>query len=279
LKIIGLFIVVLTGGFLIYAAADFPAWGDPNSPASLHVSPYYLETTVELTHVPNAVTSVVADYRGYDTMFETTVIFTAGVVCFFVLRALGRKGLREESQERLYRHVLTGVTVRVKAGGKIPESSDFQRIDVSWTPPDLIIKTICRLLVPFIQLFGLYVICFGHYSPGGGFQGGVILGASIIVYAISTDLRSAVQRFREKTDALLAATGVFIYAGTGALCLLLGFNFLDYHALAPILFVDRVMARSHGIFIVEVGVGIAVMSTMIWIYNVLASRGHYDEGL
>jgi multicomponent Na+:H+ antiporter subunit B len=279
LKIIGLFIVVLTGGFLIYAAADFPAWGDPNSPASLHVSPYYLETTVELTHVPNAVTSVVADYRGYDTMFETTVIFTAGVVCFFVLRALGGTGLREESQERLYRHVLTGVTVRVKAGGKIPESSDFQRIDVSWTPPDLIIKTICRLLVPFIQLFGLYVICFGHYSPGGGFQGGVILGASIITYAISTDLRSGVRRLKEKTVALLAATGVFIYAGTGALCLLLGFNFIDYHALAPILFVDRVMARSHGIFIVEVGVGIAVMSTMIWIYNVLASRGHYDEGL
>jgi multicomponent Na+:H+ antiporter subunit B len=275
LKAISLLIVLLTGGFLIYAAADFPAWGDPNSPASVYLSPRYLQKTVEETHVPNAVTSVVADYRGYDTMFETTVIFTAGVVCFFLLRVL----IRKEPGERLYRHVLTGVTVRVKAGGKIPESADFERIDTSWTPHDLIIKTICRLLVPFVQIFALYVICFGHYSPGGGFQGGVILGASIIVYAISTDLRSELQRIREKTDALLSATGVFIYAGTGALCLLLGFNFLDYHALAPILFVDRVMARSHGIFIVEVGVGIAVMGTMIWIYSVLASRGHYDEGL
>jgi len=274
LKAIGFVIVLLTGGFLIYAAADFPGWGDPNSPASLHVSPYYLENTVEQTHVPNAVTSVVADYRGYDTMFETTVIFTAGVVCFFLLRTL----LRKEPEDRLYRHVLTGVTIRVKEG-KLPPSEEFERIDTTWTPHDLIIKTICRLLVPFVQIFALYVICFGHYSPGGGFQGGVILGASIIVYAISTDLRSELQRIREKTDALLSAFGVFLYAGTGALCLLLGFNFLDYHALAPILFVNRVMARSHGIFIVEVGVGIAVMGTMIWIYSVLASRGHYDEGL
>jgi multicomponent Na+:H+ antiporter subunit B len=275
LKAIGYIIVLVTGGFLIYAAADFPGWGDPQSPASTYLSPYYLEETIPLTHVPNAVTSVVADFRGYDTMFETTVIFTAGVVCFFLLRVL----ILKEPGERLYRHVLTGVTVRVKAGGKIPESADFERIDTSWTPHDLIIKTICRLLIPFVQIFALYVICFGHYSPGGGFQGGVILGASIILYAISTDLRSELRRIREKIDALLAATGVFIYAGCGALCLLLGFNFLDYHALARILFVDPVMARSHGIFIVEVGVGIAVMATMIWIYSVLASRGHYDEGL
>ena len=97
MKAIGFVIVLLTGGFLIYAAADFPGWGDPNSPASLHVSPYYLEETVAQTHVPNAVTSVVADYRGFDTMFETTVIFTAGVVCFFLLRTF----LRKEPEDRL----------------------------------------------------------------------------------------------------------------------------------------------------------------------------------
>jgi multicomponent Na+:H+ antiporter subunit B len=274
LKAIGYIIVVLTGGFLIYAAADFPAWGDPQSPASTYLSPFYLEETIPLTHVPNAVTSVVADFRGYDTMFETTVIFTAGVVCFFLLRVL----ILKEPGERLYRHVLTGITIRLKEG-KLPPSDDFERIDTAWTPHDLIIKTICRLLIPFIQIFALYVICFGHYSPGGGFQGGVILGASIILYALSTDLRSELQRIREKTDALLAAAGVFIYAGCGALCLLLGFNFLDYEGLTRILSVGPVMARSHGIFIVEVGVGIAVMATMIWIYSVLASRGHYDEGL
>ncbi len=275
MKVIGLIIAVLTGGLLIYATVDFPAWADPASPASMHVSPHYIEKTMEETSVPNIVTAVLADYRGYDTMFETAVIFAAGVACFLLLRIF----LRDAPEERLYRHVLTGVTIRIKKGGRLPDSDDFDRIDTLWTPHDLIIKTISRLLIPFIQLFGLYVIAHGHHSPGGGFQGGVILGASIILLAISYDLRTALRRIREKVDAILCAVGVFIYAGTGALCLLLGFNFLDYSALASILHVDPVTARSHGILIVEIGVGITVMATMIWIYKNLASTGKYDEGL
>ena len=275
MKVIGFIIAVLTGGLLIYATVDFPAWADPASPASMHVSPHYIEKTMEETSVPNIVTAVLADYRSYDTMFETAVIFTAGVVCFLLLRTF----LRNAPEERLYRHVLTGVTIRIKKGGRLPHSDDFKRIDTLWTPHDLIIKTISRILIPFIQLFGLYVIAHGHYSPGGGFQGGVILGASIILLAISYDLRTALRRIREKVDAILCAAGVFIYAGTGALCLLLGLNFLDYSALASVLHVDPVTARSHGILIVEIGVGITVMATMIWIYKNLASTGKYDEGL
>jgi multicomponent Na+:H+ antiporter subunit B len=275
LKIIGFIIALLSGSLLIYATVDFPGWADPASPASTHLSPHFIEKTIEETSVPNIVTAVLADYRGFDTMFETTVIFSAGVACFILLRIFVGKG----PEERLYRHALTGVTIRVKEGAKILPSDDFDRIDGLWTPHDLIITTICRLLIPFIQLFGLYVIAHGHHSPGGGFQGGVILGASIILLAISHDLRTAIQRLREKLDALLSATGVLIYAGTGALCLLLGLNFLDYGALASVLFVDPVTARSHGILIVEIGVGIAVMATMIWIYSNVSSTGKYDEGL
>ncbi|MCJ7599957.1 MAG: Na(+)/H(+) antiporter subunit B [Desulfobulbaceae bacterium] len=275
MKIIGLIITIITGTFLIYAAVDFPAWADPNSPASTYLSPYFIENSMKDTSVPNFVTSLLADYRGFDTMFETTVIFSAGLVCFILLRISGRK----EPETRQYRHVLTGVTVRLKEGHKIPVSEDFERIDDLWTPPDLIIKTGCRLMIPFIQLFALYVIAHGHSSPGGGFQGGVILGASIILLAISYDLRTALERMREKTVAILCPVGVFIYAGTGALCLLLGANFLDYSALASVLHVDPIAARSHGILMVEIGVGIAVMTTMIWIYNNISSAGKYNQGL
>ena len=276
MKVVGLIIVVLTGALLIYATVDFPPWADPASPASTHVSPHYIEKAIEETSVPNIVTAVLADYRGYDTMFETAVIFGAGVVCFFLLRISRREG----PAQRLYRHTLTDMTIRIKDADKMPADLDeFERIDSLWTPRDLIITTTCRLLIPFIQLFALYVIAHGHHSPGGGFQGGVILGASIILMAISHDLRTALRRMREKVDGLLCATGVFIYAGTGALCLLLGLNFLDYSALASILHVDPVTARSHGILIVEIGVGIAVMATMIWIYNNVSSSGKYDEGL
>jgi multicomponent Na+:H+ antiporter subunit B len=275
LKIVGLIIVVVTGALLIYAAADFPAWSDPASPASTYLSPYFIEKTMEETSVPNIVTAVLADYRGFDTMFETTVIFSAGVVCFFLLRI----SRREEPGTRYYRHVLTGVTIQLKEGYKIPPSDDFERIDAVWTPPDLIIKTGCRILIPFIQLFALYVIAHGHHSPGGGFQGGVILGASVILFAISHDLRTAVRRMSEKLIAILCAVGVLIYAGTGALCLLLKQNFLDYSALAGLLHVDPITARSHGILMVEIGVGIAVLATMIWIYNNVSSAGRYRQGL
>ena len=63
-----------------------PDWGDPQSPASIHVSPRYIEKTVEETAVPNVVTSVLADYRGYDTLGETVVIFTAAMACILLIR-------------------------------------------------------------------------------------------------------------------------------------------------------------------------------------------------
>jgi len=86
LKIFAFLVTLLTGALLIYGIKDMPKWGDPNSPASLHVSPRYIEKTVEETATPDMVTSVLADYRGYDTLGETTVIFTAGIACLLLLR-------------------------------------------------------------------------------------------------------------------------------------------------------------------------------------------------
>lgn len=86
MKIFALIIVILTGFALIYSTFDMPDWGDPNSPANTHVSPRYLEKTIEETATPNAVTSLLADYRGFDTLGETAVIFTAGIVCILLLR-------------------------------------------------------------------------------------------------------------------------------------------------------------------------------------------------
>jgi multicomponent Na+:H+ antiporter subunit B len=86
LKIFYFIVVLITGALLILATTGMPEWGDPFSPASTHVSPRYIEKTVEETAVPNMVTSVLADYRGYDTLGEATVIFTAGVCCVLLLR-------------------------------------------------------------------------------------------------------------------------------------------------------------------------------------------------
>ncbi len=276
MKILGMIAILLLGGLLFSISLELPDLGDARSPASTHVSPYYIEHTMQDTSVPNVVTAILADYRGYDTLFETTVIFSAGLACFFLLRISERRS----PKARFYRHLATGLTVRVEKGGRLPsDSRAFERIDSAWVPYDVIINMSCRLVVPFIQLFALYVVAHGHHSPGGGFQGGVIFGAAIILYAISTNLRRTLRRISEKTSVLLGSAGVIIYLGTGLLCMLLGAGFLNYSSLSLFPGLDPVSARSYGILTVEIGVAIAVTAVMVWIYYNLASAGKQDEGL
>ena len=86
MKVIILIFVILSGGLLLYGTMDMPAWGDPQSPANTYVSPRYTEEAYAKTETPNIVSAVLADYRGYDTMGETTVIFAAALVCALLLR-------------------------------------------------------------------------------------------------------------------------------------------------------------------------------------------------
>lgn len=86
MKALALFATLVTGAILLYGTMDFPAWGDPQAPAAVHLSSHYIEEAVRETHVPNIVTAVLGDYRGYDTMFETVVIYCAGLAVVSVLR-------------------------------------------------------------------------------------------------------------------------------------------------------------------------------------------------
>ena len=242
-------LVVFLGCLLLTGLSDFPDFGDPSSPANSRVSARYLERSLTDTHVPNVVTSVLADYRAFDTMLETAVVFIAGVAIFTLLRRKrGQKGL-------------------------LPRPA-FEKSN------SLIIQETSRFVVPIMQLFALYVIAHGHYSPGGGFQGGVILGASLILYAMTHGVKESLQRIKERTGLILAAVGVLIFAGFGLLCFSLGENFLDYHILHQILpGTDSIMARYHSMLFVEIGVAFTVMCGMYFIYVSLASDGHFDKGL
>lgn len=142
----------------------------------------------------------------------------------------------------------------------------------------ILIQNASRYMTPLILLFALYVISHGHYSPGGGFQGGCILGASFILSMIAHDLDAVKKRMTEKMNTLLMGVGVLIYAGIGFLCLLLGANFLDYGVLAEILPVGPAHARALGTLGIEIGVGIAVMAVMVSIFLNLASGGGHEDG-
>jgi multicomponent Na+:H+ antiporter subunit B len=91
-----LVVVIATGAALIYGTLDLPLFGDPNAPANLHVVPRYIEQSGQEIGVPNIVTSVLASYRGYDTLGEVTVIFTAGIGVMVLLGANRRRKRKKD---------------------------------------------------------------------------------------------------------------------------------------------------------------------------------------
>ena len=139
---------------LIYATFDKPRFGDPEAPAQTHVAPWYLEKTPEYIGIPNVVTAVLGSFRGYDTLGEVFVVFTAGIGVLFLLGGGTAAGARSQDKinEGLRHH--------------------------------LIPRVVGRVLIPFILLFGLYVQFHGEYGPGGGFQAGAIVAAAIILFAL-----------------------------------------------------------------------------------------------
>jgi multicomponent Na+:H+ antiporter subunit B len=96
-----LFVAVATGAILVFGTFALPPFGVADTPVNTHVAPYYLENSVRDTLVPNVVTSVLASYRGFDTLGETTVIFTAGIAVLMLLK--GKRELKPGPKRRRIR--------------------------------------------------------------------------------------------------------------------------------------------------------------------------------
>lgn len=134
-----------------------------------------------------------------------------------------------------------------------------------------VVEGVSRFLVPFIQIFALYVITHGHYGPGGGFQGGVILAASTMLLRLALGEEYEHRRFSPTLATIVAAVGILIYAAAGLLPLAWGGNFLDY-AYLPIPGLSSAELRYHGILIVETGVGLVVWGTLVTLFDHLLGK-------
>lgn len=135
----------------------------------------------------------------------------------------------------------------------------------------IIVQTICSLIIPFIQLFAIYVIIHGHYGPGGGFQGGVLLAVSIILQRLYLGKGVSYQKFPPKLALALGAIGMLIYGLTGIIPMAFGASFLDY-AYLPITWVQGAELRALGILIVELGIGLTVFGTLVLIFDSLVGE-------
>ncbi len=133
-----------------------------------------------------------------------------------------------------------------------------------------IVDLVVRALVPFIQLFALYVIMHGHYSPGGGFQGGAIWAASVLLMRLTLGGEASRRRFSQTQATAAGAVGVLIYAGVGLASLVAGGMYLDYGSLP--LPGEPAQLRSYGILAVEIGVALAVAGILVSIFDDLIGK-------
>ncbi|MBN1366699.1 MAG: hypothetical protein JW967_02080 [Dehalococcoidales bacterium] len=134
----------------------------------------------------------------------------------------------------------------------------------------LIVNVACRVIVPFIFMFGIYVIMFGHYSPGGGFQGGTILAATVILMRMCLGKDATYGKFPPQLGLILGAIGLLIYGGTGVAALISGGNYLDYSAIPfPVSEAER---RYYGILCVDIGVAFTVFGTLLSIFDSLTKE-------
>lgn len=240
---LALAIVAVTGAMLILGTLDMPAFGDPDAPAHQHVASRYIESSYEETGIPNIVTSVLASYRGFDTLGEVAVVFVAGMGVLSLLMATPAS--------------TTGVGVRAPAEMR----------------NNTILRIVSKVLIGPILIFALYVQFHGDYSPGGGFQAGVIFAAAFILYEMLFGLNVASRVVHMAVIRILAACGLLLYGSVGLVSFFSGHNYLDYSVLAH----DPVHGQHYGILLIELGVGITVAATMMVIYFTFAQRVHHGH--
>lgn len=135
----------------------------------------------------------------------------------------------------------------------------------------VVVELVSRLVVPAIQLFALYVIAHGHYSPGGGFQGGVLLAASILLLRLTQGREESFRRFPPGAAFTLAALGMLLFVLTGLVSVARGGVFLDYAAL-PLPLASTASLRYYGILLVEVAIALTVWGTLVVIFDQIGTR-------
>ncbi len=131
---------------------------------------------------------------------------------------------------------------------------------------DQIVRMICRVIVPFIQIYGMFIIIFGHLSPGGGFAGGAIAGASMVLFALSFNLQAGSKKISEESASLLESGGALVFVLAGVVALVLGANYLtNLEAGFPAGTPGRLF--SAGVIpVITLGLGLKVTSSIVTLF-------------
>ena len=219
--------------FMLMTVSGLPKFGQADNPTNNEVVERYVEKGMEETGAVNVVAGVILDYRAFDTLGESHVLFTAVIAVFTLL--LADKEEKETIEE-----------------GQIMKQ-------------DNILRNTAIFIVPLTVLFGIYVILNGHLGPGGGFSGGAIIGAAFIIYAMAFGF-SGIEKFLTlKTFRIIVLCALIFYSGAKCYSFFCGAN--ELHSIfGP---GTPGMILSSGLILpLNIAVGIVVACTMYGFYSI-----------
>ena len=230
---------------LLTAVSYLPPVGAADNPASNEVAAKYIEDGLQDTGAVNIVTGMILDYRAFDTFGESNVLFIATCTVLILLRSDRKKEKHEELAE--------------------------QRREQHYEPKDdSILQRVTFLLFPIIVIYGIYIILNGHISPGGGFSGGAIIGAGLILYANAFGFEKLNRFFTEKTYKWISFVSLAFYCLAKSYSFFTGANHLE--SGIPLGSPGAIL--SSGLILpLNICVGLVVACTMYAFYTLFRTGG------
>lgn len=237
---------------LILPVASFieklPSVGDASNNNNGIIPQFYIAHTKSLMQFPNVVTATLASFRGYDTAGETIVILTAAI-CVSLITKYNRSSVKTISVNKNVFH-------------------------------NKIVTTTIQIMIPFMILLGLYIQLNGEYSPGGGFQSGVIIASALIACSLIFGSNIVEQVVNIRFLSILGSIGTLIYVITGLIPTFFGGRYLDYNHILCNPIINKMTnirqcetySQQLGVFTIEIGVGLTVFSVISFIFLHLANR-------
>lgn len=244
-KVVSVVCCVALLTILLMAVSYLPAMGHAENPANNEVARKYIEDGLHDTGAVNMVTGMILDYRAFDTFGESNVLFIATCTVLILLRSDKRKERKQAEAE--------------------------QRQEQYYEPKDdSILQRITFLLFPIIVIFGIYIILNGHISPGGGFSGGAVIGAGLILYANAFGFEKINRFFTEKTYKYISFSALTFYCLAKSYSFFTGANHLE--SGIPLGTVGDIL--SSGLILpLNICVGLVVACTMYAFYTLFRKGG------
>ena len=233
-------------GVLLLLVSRLPHYGEEN-PLTIPMVRRYVEKGLEETGAINIVSGLILDYRAFDTLGESHVLFTA-LVCVMILLRIDRKNMRTEYEDYY--------TIQQDA-----------YYDLS---KDSIIRFVGKVLLPAVFIYGIYILLNGQNSPGGGFSGGAVMGSALILTAAAFGFKTVDRYLTARASSIITFVALGFYSFAKGYVFFTGANGLENHIPKG---TPGAIFSGGLILPLDIAVGIVVACTMFGFYS-LFIRGN-----